>query len=107
MQEKMTTGNNVNKVITVCGYDEIYNFMADHFIDIGDDRFRYNNISMSVLKDYLGIGIYTDSINHICAATIVLNYDDFAIRYRPRDNDIKLLSRGGEKISDKVYIHLM
>ena len=106
MQERMTTGNNVNKVITVCGYDDIRKFMVDNFINEGNGEFRYNNISMSVLDYYLNVRIYTDSINRICVASIALNYDDFAIRFRPRDKDIKLLSRDNEKISDKLYISL-
>jgi hypothetical protein len=106
--EKMTTiGNNVNKSVTIYGHDDIHKFMVDNFINEGNDEFRYNNISMEVLDYYLNVRIYTDSINRICVASIVLNYDDFAMRYRSRGNDIKLLSRTGDKVSDKMYIHLI
>lgn len=106
-EEKTTTiGNNVNKSVTIYGHDDVRRFMADHFINDGNDEFRCNNISMLVGDYYLGIRVYTDSINHICVASIVLNYDDFALRYRARGKDLKLLSRDNEKISDKLYISL-
>jgi hypothetical protein len=108
MQKRMTTGNNVNKVITVYGYDEIYNFMTDNheFVYNGNNEFRFGNTLMIVGDYYLNIRIY-DNTNEICVASIVLNYDDFAMRYRARDKDLKLLSRTGDKVSDKMYIHLI
>lgn len=107
--EKMTTiGNNVNKSVTIYGYDDVYDFLADNFVDNGNNEFRFGNVLMTVGDYYLNIRIYTDNINDICIASIVLNYDDFALRYRARDKDIKLLSRDNNgKISDKMYIHLM
>lgn len=101
----MTTDNDV---ITVWGYDDVYNFMTDNheFVYNGNHEFWFGNVLMVAGDYYLNIRIYTDN-NDISVASIVLNYDDFAMRYRARDNDIKLLSRTGEKISDKMYIHLM
>lgn len=108
MYEEKTTmiGNNVNKSVTVYGHDDVRRFMVDNFINEGNNEFRYNNISMSVLDYYLNVRIYTDDINRICVASIALNYDDFALRYRARDKDFKLLSRDNEKISDKMYISI-
>ena len=107
-EEKTTTiGNNVNRSITIYGYDDVYNFMLENpsFVANGNNEFWFGNVLMITGDCYLNIRIYTD--NDICVASIVLNYDDFAIRYRPRDKDIKLLSRNGGKISDKMYIHLI
>ena len=102
-EEKMATGNDV---ITVWGCDDVYNFMADYFVTNGNNEFWFGNTLMIAGDYYLNIRIYTDNTNE-SVASIVLNYDDFAMRYRSRDNDIKLLSRTGETISDKMYIHLM
>lgn len=103
-KEKMAT--NVNRSITVYGHDDIHKFMVDNFIENGNDEFRFGTALIIVGDYYLNIRIYTDNANDICIASVVLNYDDFAIRYRLWDKDIKLLSRSGEKISDKMYIHL-
>lgn len=105
-EETTTIGNNVNRSVTIYGHDDVRKFMTDNFIENGNDEFRHNNISMSVGDYYLNIRIYTDNINDICVGSIILNYDDFAIRYRPRDKDIKLLSRNGEEVSDKMYISI-
>lgn len=99
---------NVNRGVNVYGYDEIYNFMVDNpeFVYNGGDEFWFGTALITVGDYYLNVRVYTDSINRICVASIALNYDDFALRYRARGKDLKLLSRDNEKISDKLYISL-
>lgn len=99
-EEKMAT--NVNRSVNVYGYDEIYNFMVDNpeFVYNGGDEFWFGTALITVGDYYLNVRIS----NRICVANVTLNYDDFALRYRARGKDFKLLSRDNEKISDKMYI---
>lgn len=105
-KEEMTT--NINRSITIYGYDEIYNFMVDNpeFVYNGNNEFWFGTALITVGDYYLNVRIYTDDINRICVTSLALNYDDFALRYRARDKDLKLLSRDNERISDKMYISI-
>jgi hypothetical protein len=94
---------------TIYGYDEIYRWIVTNLILANNghnNEYRYNNVLFILEKDYLHIRIYTDNTKDDCVASMILYYDDFAIRYVKGECDILLLSRSGDNVSSEMYISI-
>ena len=64
-------------------------------------------IILFILKeDYLHIRFYSDNTKDNCIASMLLDYDDFAIQYTEGECDILLLSRSGDRVSAEMYFSI-
>ena len=99
----------IDRTRIIYGYDEIYRWIVTNPILANNGRnneYRYNNVLFILEKEYLYIRIYTDNTKDNCVASMLLNYDDFAIQYIKGECDILLLSRNGEKVSAEMYVSI-
>lgn len=99
----------INRTRTIYGYDEIYRWIVTNPILANNGRnneYRYNNVLFILEKEYLHIRIYTDNTKDICVASMILYYDDFAIKYVKGECDILLLSRKDDKVSSEMYVSI-
>ena len=99
----------INRTRTIYGYDEIYRWMVTNPILANNghnNEYRYNNVLFILEKEYLHIRIYTDNTKDNCVASMLLDYDDFAIQYVKGECDILLLSRKDDKVSSEMYVSI-
>ena len=100
----------INRTRTIYGYDEIYKWVVTNPILANNghnNEYRYNNVLFILEKEYLHIRIYTDNTKDNCIASMLLDYEDFAIKYVNGGCDILLLSRSGDKVSSDMYISII
>ncbi len=94
---------------TIYGYNEIYKWTVTNPIlsnNGHNNEYRYNNTLFILKEDYLHIRFYSDNTKDNCIASMLLDYDDFAIQYTEGECDILLLSRSGDRVSAEMYFSI-
>lgn len=104
--------NAMKKETTIYGYDAIYRFFATHtnLSNNGhNNEYRFGNILFILNKQDIHIRIYDGSASAIlsnCIASLLLEYDDFAIQYGDMGEDILILSRNDDKVSSELFMSI-
>ena len=102
----------MKKETTIYGYDEIYRFFVTHTNlsnDGHNNEYRFGNILFMLNKHDIHIRIYDRNANDglaDCIASLLLAYDDFAIRYGAMFDDILILSRKEDKVSSELFMSI-
>ena len=98
------------KETTIYGYDEVYRFFVTHtnLSNNGhNNEYRFGNILFMLNKQDMHIRIYDGKASDVlsnCIASLLLEYDDFAIRYGAMCDDILILSRNEDKVSSELFM---
>lgn len=104
--------NAMKKETTIYGYYEIYRFFATNtnLSNNGhNNEYRFGNILFMLNKQDIHIRIYDGKANDIltnCIASLLLEYDDFAIQYGDMGEDILILSRNEDKVSTELFMSI-
>ena len=104
--------NAMKKETTVYGYDAIYRFFVTNtnLSNNGhNNEYRFGNILFMLNKQDIHIRIYDGSASDVlsnCIASLLLEYDDFAIQYGDMGEDILILSRNEDKVSSELFMSI-